>query len=79
MVGERAMRGMMMAVHRMVANAFVPVATPIVLLRLDETSRLAKGDTGSIKPEHSRYRDYQNELLKVTSMQYARFLNGRDI
>jgi hypothetical protein len=79
MVGERAMRGMMMAVHRMVANAFVPVATPIVLLRLDETGHLAKDDTGSIKPEHSRYRDYQNELLKVTSMHYARFLNGRDI
>jgi hypothetical protein len=77
MVGERALRGMMMATHRAVANAYVPVAAPVVLKMLEKDQRLRREDLGSIKPAHPRHGEYRNELQKVMDMQYARFLDGR--
>jgi hypothetical protein len=74
MLGEPVMRGLMMTVSNLVANAFIPVALPVALRRLPEADP-DPSDFGHITPEDTRYKAAMSELKQVVARQYARLIN----
>jgi hypothetical protein len=73
MVGEAAMRGLMLGVINPVANAHAPVAMPVIFRRMDEKS-LRAAALGTIPPIHSKYSEYQAELQKTLDKQYGQLI-----
>lgn len=74
MLGEPVMRGLMLTVSNLVANAFVPVALPVVLRRLED--KPSASDIGHVAPTDPRYPSLRSELLKVTERQYGKMLHA---
>lgn len=75
MLGEPTMRGLMLTVRNVVANAYAPIALPVVLRRLGE-AEIASYDFGHIEAEHRNYNVYSAELAKVIDRGYGTFLGG---
>lgn len=73
MLGEPVMRGLMLTVSNLVANAYVPVALPVVIRRLEDL-RMQPESFGHIEPSDPRYTEFQSELSKVIQRQYGRFV-----
>jgi hypothetical protein len=74
MLGEPVMRGLMMTVTNLVANAFIPIALPVTLRRLSEGDP-DPAEFGHIAPEDARYKAAMVELRQVVARQYARLIN----
>jgi hypothetical protein len=74
MLGEPVMRGLMMTVSNLVANAFIPVALPVALRRLSEVDP-DPADFGHITPDDTRHKAAMAELKQVVAKQYARLIN----
>jgi hypothetical protein len=74
MLGEPVMRGLMMTVSNLVANAFIPIALPVTLRRLSEGDP-DPAEFGHIAPEDARYKAAMVELKQVLARQYARLIN----
>jgi hypothetical protein len=74
MLGEPVMRGLMMTVSNLVANAFIPIALPVALRRLSEVDP-DPADFGHITPDDARYKAVTAELKHVIEKQYARLIN----
>jgi hypothetical protein len=70
MVGERALRGMIMSVSNTVANTYIPFARPIVVLQLEQ-EEISKTKFGTITSEDTCFRKCRSELRKVFEKQYA--------
>jgi hypothetical protein len=75
MLGEPVMRGLMLTVRNLVANAYAPIAVPVVLRRLGDAD-VAAYDFGHIDPEHKQFQAYSAELAKVIDRGYGTFLGG---
>jgi hypothetical protein len=73
MLGEPVMRGLMMTVSNLVANAFIPVALPVALRRLSEVDP-DPVDFGHIAPDDAGYKAAMAELKQVVARQYARLI-----
>jgi hypothetical protein len=71
MVGEPVMRGLMLTVNNIVANAWVPVALPIVLRRVGDGEQIAPENLGNIDPQHPKFSVYQSELKSTLDKQFA--------
>ena len=74
MVGEPVMRGLYLAVSNIVANAWIPVSTPVALLRLEEGHQLPPEELGRIQTDHEKYESYSAELNLVLQHKYAQVL-----
>jgi hypothetical protein len=74
MLGEPVMRGLMMTVSNLVANAFIPIALPVALRRLSEAEP-DPADFGHIAPDDPRYKAVTAELKQVLARQYARLIS----
>jgi len=74
MLGEPVMRGLMMTVSNLVANAFIPIALPVALRRLPEGDP-DPSDFGHIAPDDPRYKAAMVELKHVLARQYARLIS----
>lgn len=74
MVGEPAMRGVMLTVNNVAANAYVPVAVPVVLRRLESGDQIAPTDLGDIDPGHRKFSSYRMELERTLDKQFARLI-----
>jgi hypothetical protein len=74
MLGEPVMRGLMMTVSNLVANAFIPVALPVAMRRSSEVDP-DPADFGHISPDDARYKAAMAELKQVVTKQYARLIN----
>ncbi len=75
MLGEPVMRGLMLTVRNVVANAYAPIAVPVILRRLGEKEASAY-DFGHVDPDHKQYAAYSSELTKVIDRGYGAFLGG---
>jgi hypothetical protein len=74
MVGEACMRGLALTVDNVLAHAYIPVAIPVVLKRLDVNQEIAADALGDIDPSHSQYAAYSEELQVVTEKQFGRLI-----
>jgi hypothetical protein len=74
MLGEPVMRGLMMTVSNLVANAFIPIALPVALRRLSEADP-DPADFGHITPDDPRHKALMLELKQVLAKQYARLVS----
>lgn len=74
MLGEPVMRGLLLTVSNLVANAFIPVALPVAMRRLAEASPDA-ADFGHIAPADARYDAAMGELRQVVERQYGRLID----
>ena len=72
MIGEAIMRGLILAVDNCMANAWIPVAAPVSLARIDRPSDIPLDALGLIKPSHSHFADYAKELRATLDRQYGR-------
>jgi hypothetical protein len=63
-------RGLLLTLGNVLANAYVPVAAPVVLIR--QTS--AADALGEIAPAHPKYQDYRADLDHVLRASYARLV-----
>jgi hypothetical protein len=73
MLGEQLMRGLMLTVRNLVANAYAPIALPVVLRRLGDAG-IDRDDFGHIEPDHRQFPAYSTELAKVIDRGYGTFL-----
>jgi hypothetical protein len=62
----------------LMANAFVPIAVPIVMHRLEERAQIPEGELGTIAPDHPRFVAYQRNLQTVLDKQFGRLI-GRSV
>src|SRR6476619_256218 len=60
MVGEPCMRGLLLTVDNVVANAYIPVSLPVVFKRLDAGKGVSTSDLGMIKSTHPLYHSYRS-------------------
>src|SRR5262249_20611268 len=74
MLGQPIMRGLMLTVNNLLANAFVPVAVPIVLHRLEKEHQIPAEELGTINPAHPRFVEYHRDLQKVLDKQFGRLI-----
>jgi hypothetical protein len=74
MVGDSVMRGLMLTVSNVVANAYVPVVVPVVFRRREGDKQIAPNELGVIAPEHPKFATYQAELNDTIKRQFGRFL-----
>lgn len=74
MLGEPVMRGLLLTVSNLVANAFIPVALPVALRRLADDS-LDPADFGHFAPTEDRYVAALAELRQVLERQYGRLID----
>lgn len=74
MVGEACMRGVSLAVHNVMANAYIPVAAPVVLRRLESGRDIPEAELGLIDLEHPKFRAYSLDLQAVATRQFARLM-----
>jgi hypothetical protein len=72
MLGEPSMRGLMLTVNSLVANAYVPVAVPILLRRLEEGEKITPGELGTINSLNPKFASYQSELRRILEKQFGR-------
>ena len=63
MLGEPAMRGLMLTVTNPVANAWTPLALPVMLRRLRDGEELKPSEIGTINSPHPKFTAYRNALL----------------
>lgn len=76
MIGTPTMRGLLLAVENHIANAWIPVATPIVLKRLEDNEKIDPNSLGKIADVHPQYRGYAGELKTALERQFGRFADG---
>jgi len=74
MLGEPVMRGLLLTVSNLVANAFIPVAVPVSMRRLAEDSP-DPADFGHLAPADPRYAAAIAELRQVVERQYGRLID----
>ena len=74
MLGEPVMRGLLLTVSNLIANAFIPVGLPVAMRRLAEASPDA-ADFGHIAPGDARYDAAFGELRQVVERQYGRLID----
>lgn len=79
MIGVPIMRGLMLAVENSIANAWIPVAAPVALKRLEEVSDIKDGDIGRILPDHPSYGAYSEELDIVMQRQFGRMATAQGL
>jgi hypothetical protein len=75
MVGEPCMRGLALTEQNVLANAWVPIALPIVMKRLDVGQQLPTNDLGLIGRDHEKFEDYDRQLKAVIDRNYGRLVN----
>ena len=75
MLGEPLMRGLMLTVNNLVANAYVPVAVPILLRRLEEGEEITPGELGTINSLNPKFASYQSELRRILEKQFGRLIS----
>ena len=69
------MRGLMLTVNNLVANAYVPVAVPILLRRLEEGEEITPGELGTINSLNPKFASYQSELRRILEKQFGRLIS----
>lgn len=74
MLGEPVMRGLLLTVSNLVANAFIPVALPVAMRRLAEDSP-DPADFGHFAPTDAHYASALAELRQVVERQYGRLID----
>jgi hypothetical protein len=77
MIGEPCMRGLAMTVDNVLAHAYIPVAIPVVLKRLDsgQDKDIAADSLGDLDSSHAQYAHYKDELQIVTERQFGRLVS----
>jgi hypothetical protein len=75
MLGEPSMRGLMLTVNNLVANAYVPVAVPILLRRLEEGEEITPGELGTINSLNPKFASYQSELKRILGRRFGRLIS----
>ena len=70
MLGEPVMRGAMMSVHNVIAQAYTPVVLPVSFRRLDYGPSVDAW--GTIRKNRPAYESYRAELDTVVSRQFVR-------
>ena len=65
------MRGLMLTVNNIVANAYVPTAVPVSLRRLDKDVTLPAGEIGTINASHPNFNAYKKELDEVVERRFG--------
>lgn len=76
MLGEPVMRGLLLTVSNLVANAFIPVALPVAMRRLAEEDP-DPADFGHLAPTDARYISARDELRQVVDRQYGQLIDPR--
>lgn len=74
MLGEPVMRGLLLTVSNLVANAFIPVALPVAMRRLTHDNP-DPADFGHLTPTEDRYAAALEELRQVVERQYGRLID----
>ena len=74
MRGEPVMRGLLLTVSNLVANAFIPVALPVAIRRLAEEAP-DPANFGHIASTDARYAVALAELQQVVDRQYGRLID----
>lgn len=77
MLGEPIMRGLMLTIRNVVANAYAPIAVPVVLRRLKDNQEGAF-EYGHIDQSNARFATYSSELAKVIDRGYGALLAAGD-
>lgn len=72
MIGEPCMRGLVLMVENVVANAYIPVASPVTLKRLEADEAVSPDELGHIDFGHEKFDAYQRQLEIVLKRQFAR-------
>ena len=75
MVGEPCMRGLLLTVDNVVANAYIPVSLPVVFKRLDVGKAVPSSDLGVIKNTHPLYQSYMEQIVAVIDKQFGRMVS----
>ena len=69
------MRGLLLTVDNVVANAYVPVSLPVVFQRLDAGKGVPTSDLGMIKSTHPLYHSYREQIIVVMDRQFGRMVS----
>lgn len=75
MIGAPFMRGLFLAVENSLANAWIPVASPVVLKRLEPGEKLQPEELGRIEKGNDLFESYSAELSMVTQRQFGRLVS----
>lgn len=76
MIGAPIMRGLLFAVENHVANSWIPVATPIVLKRLEPDEMVKPEELGQINATHPKFISHAKELNTALDRQFGRLASG---
>ena len=76
MVAERAMRGIKVAVHKIVANSYAPVVTPVVLRYETDDVKAAFPKPAAVRPGDPRYARLKDDLDRVLDDKFGVIAGG---